>query len=63
MITSINPLLKLSLLKQYMGESVGPHWVNWSELDEVLTIELELIQVTTVMIRKIQKHIKAAQSR
>jgi len=35
----------------------------WSELDEALTLGPELIQETTEMIRKIQEHIKAAQSR
>ena len=35
----------------------------WSELDEALTLRPELIQETTEMIRKIQEHIKAAQSR
>jgi len=35
----------------------------WSELDEALTLGLELIQETTKMIRKIQEHIKVAQSR
>jgi len=46
-----------------MGGSVGPHWVNWSEPNEALTVGLELIQETTEMLRKIQEHIKAAQSR
>jgi len=35
----------------------------WSELDEALIIGPELIQETTEMIRKIQEHINAAQSR
>ena len=35
----------------------------WSDLDEALTLGPELIQETTGMIRKIQKHTKAAQNR
>jgi len=35
----------------------------WSELDEALFIGPELIQETNETIRKIQEHIKTAQSR
>jgi len=34
----------------------------WSEFDKALTLGPELIQETTEVIRKIQEHIKAAQS-
>jgi len=35
----------------------------WSKLDEAITLGPELIQEATEMIRKIQEHIKATQSR
>jgi len=35
----------------------------WSDLDEALNLDLQLIQETTETIRKIQRHIRVTQSR
>jgi len=59
---SYQSTIKMALFEVLYGKQCRTP-LCWSELDEVFTLGPELIQETTEVIRKIQEHIKAAQSR